>query len=131
MRIIGFILFLMAFALPVGAQEGAAEINKVRILFIGNSYTYFNDLPRTLQAMALASEPSAAIEVGTALIGGATLKQHWGDTAVIEKIRHGEWDYVVLQEQSLLLIQSPDTLLTYAERFGELIRSVGTVRIFL
>jgi hypothetical protein len=124
MRLIGCMFLLMAFAHPLSAQEGAAEIRKVRILFIGNSYTSFNDLPRTLQAMALASEPSVAIEVGTALAGGATLKQHWGDTAVIQKIRHGDWDYVVLQEQSLLPIQTPDTLLTYAERFGELIRSV-------
>ena len=119
------VLVLFLLAPPLHAQDGAPDLERVRILFIGNSYTFFHDLPRTLQAMGLASEPAVAVDVAAALVGGATLERHWGDDAVRARIRHGEWDYVVLQEQSLRPINDPDAMLRYASRFAEAIRAAG------
>jgi len=71
-----------------------------RVLFIGNSYTSVNDLPRTFAAVALAQGHAVYTEMIAP--GGATLADHAASMAVLDKIRTGHWTYVVLQEQSLM-----------------------------
>lgn len=69
-----------------------------RILFIGNSYTFVNDLPATLAK--LAESGGKRIETGMAATGGWTLAQHAQSTETLDKIKSSKWDFVVLQEQS-------------------------------
>ena len=126
MRFVARAVFVVLFlAAPLRAQDATSDLERVRILFIGNSYTFFHDLPRTLQAMGLASAPAVAVDVGSALVGGATLERHWEDDGLRARIRDGEWDYVVLQEQSLRPIEDPDAMLLYAGRFAEVIHAAG------
>lgn len=72
----------------------------VRVLFIGNSYTFSNNLPGTFATVS----HSLGHEVYTDMIapGGATLSDHAASAEVMAKIRSGHWTYVVLQEQSLV-----------------------------
>jgi hypothetical protein len=70
----------------------------LRILFIGNSYTYVNDLPGTFARLALSGGHSVDAESITK--GGATLADHAADPAVPAKLDAAHWSYVVLQEQS-------------------------------
>ncbi len=72
----------------------------LRILFIGNSYTYVNDLPGVFANLAR----SGAHPVETDMIapGGWTLSQHAGSNGTLDKINSSKWDYVVLQEQSTI-----------------------------
>ncbi|MFY0571942.1 SGNH/GDSL hydrolase family protein [Archangium lansingense] len=74
----------------------------VRVLFIGNSYTYYNDLPAMLEGFVRALAPGTRLETGSVLMGGATLESHWKGAEARALIRSGAWNYVVLQEQSLL-----------------------------
>jgi hypothetical protein len=73
----------------------------LRVLFIGNSYTYYNDLPEMFAGLAQAGGWK---EVTVRMIapGGWRLKDHWikGDARAALSSEH--WDYVVLQEQSTL-----------------------------
>ncbi len=117
----GIFLFSTASAL-VGQSKAAST--PIRILFIGNSYTYFNDLPKTLQSIASAGASPRRLELGTILIGGATLRSHWNDST-LHLIRRGRWDYVVLQEQSVAPIQSPEDFMKYGKRFAQAIRAAG------
>lgn len=69
----------------------------MRILFIGNSFTFFNDLPaRVAEALGC--------EVGRSLRGGAYLHDHLNEAdelyAVTREALKTPWDYVILQEQS-------------------------------
>jgi hypothetical protein len=114
-------LLALSLTSPAAGQSDAAA-DRVRILFIGNSYTYVNDLPRTLQAMAAAGG-SHSVEVGSVLVGGASLRRHWNDRDAVELVRRAGWDYVVLQEQSLLPLENPDELIAYGKRFGTEIRA--------
>jgi hypothetical protein len=75
------------------------------ILFIGNSYTYVNDLPGVFARLARAG--GHLVQVDTSANGGWTLADHLKSTASLEKIRSRQWDYVVLQEQSQIPA-SPD-----------------------
>jgi hypothetical protein len=81
---------------PLG--QGDEEV--VRILFIGNSYTYVNDLPGTFQKLACAG--GHTVEVSTAAEGGWTLADHVGSVETFQKLKEQHWDFVVLQEQSVL-----------------------------
>lgn len=77
----------------------------MKILFIGNSYTYFNNLPKLLSD--LAAENGHIIESYSVTKGGSQLHQYLDrideyseklDTFLLEHI----FDAVFLQEQSLL-----------------------------
>jgi len=68
------------------------------VLFIGNSYTYVNDLPGMF--VKLARSGGHAIDASMIAEGGWTLADHLKSTKTLEKIKSQKWDYVVLQEQS-------------------------------
>jgi hypothetical protein len=71
-----------------------------RVLFIGNSYTFVNNLPNTFVMVARSlGRPVYADMIAP---GGATLADHAASAEVLAKIRTGHWTYVVLQEQSLM-----------------------------
>jgi hypothetical protein len=69
-----------------------------RILFIGNSYTYVNDLPDVFGALARSG--GHAVEVGMDAEGGWTLSQHASSGTTRQLIASKPWDVIVLQEQS-------------------------------
>jgi hypothetical protein len=118
---------------PRGDAQSAARAK--RVLFIGNSYTYYNNLPRVLEALAASASPPERLETRAITVGGARLQTHWDDGDAADALREGGWDYVVLQEQStlgLLLvdgrheINDPERVLApYARRFHEEARKQG------
>lgn len=69
-----------------------------RVLFIGNSYTYYNDLPGMVRSIGDSS--GAPLEVEVVAPGGATLNDHWTTTGARARIDEG-FDVVVVQAQSL------------------------------
>ncbi|MCQ2501968.1 MAG: hypothetical protein MJ117_11570 [Lachnospiraceae bacterium] len=74
------------------------EKKKLRILFIGNSHTYFNDLPATVAE--LAKEDFYDCEVTMIAHGGWYLAQHVQEPETKFNIKHGHYDYIVLQEHA-------------------------------
>lgn len=89
-------LAILVFFLPVLPGTGQSISRKV--LFLGNSYTYVNNLPQILAALA-ANTGDELIYDGN-LIGGFTLQDHFGNQTSKNKILSNDWDYIVLQEQS-------------------------------
>ena len=76
----------------------AKNQKKLRILFIGNSHTYFNDMPDIVATMF--REAQYDCEVTMIAHGGWFLEQHVREPDVKFNILHGHYDYVVLQEHS-------------------------------
>ncbi len=72
----------------------------LRVLFIGNSYTYTNDLPGVFAHLAAAGKH--AVETAQAAQGGWTLAEHAASAETLKTLQAKQWDYVVLQEQSQL-----------------------------
>ncbi len=69
------------------------------VLFLGNSYTYANGgLPEMLALIAQSQGDNMTYDKNTP--GGYSLEAHWGNTQSLNKIKEGNWDYVVLQDQS-------------------------------
>ena len=74
----------------------------LRVLFVGNSYTYFNNAPEIFAALARAAQPGREVQTDMVVIGGETLLGLWERSPARQKLRDTKWDYVVLQEQSRL-----------------------------
>lgn len=87
-----FTKFFLPFFLCLLA--GVCEAKKV--LFIGNSYT--GQCAKVIAELFRAESPDWELTFHTK--GGKDLAFHLADPACVEKIRSGNWDYVVLQEQS-------------------------------
>ncbi len=80
------LLFTMVL-LPATAQE--------RVLFVGNSLTFYNDMPQLFEG--IASDKGHEVEVQSYTIGGAGLAQLLPSDEVTRLIREERWDKVVLQ----------------------------------
>ena len=70
----------------------------IRLLFIGNSHTYYNDLPYMVSVMV--AESGVQADVTMIAHGGWYLKQHAAEPDVLFNIKYGNYDYVILQEHS-------------------------------
>ena len=68
------------------------------VLFLGNSYTAVNNLPSLIQQVANSTGDIFTYDSNTP--GGYRLKNHATNTTSLNKIQAGNWDYVVLQDQS-------------------------------
>src|SRR5215471_15592197 len=94
-------LTLVAFYFCIAAQEKQGEAHSIRVLFIGNSYTYFNNLPEIFTKLAQSGH-QGKVETMMAAPGGWRLKDHWEKGDALKALHEGKWDYVVLQDQSTL-----------------------------
>lgn len=69
-----------------------------KVLFIGNSITYFNDMPNTFED--IANSLGNTTEVTVYAPGGTGFIHHVNDANVYSHFRQGDWDYVILQPGS-------------------------------
>ncbi len=71
---------------------------ELSILFIGNSHTYYNDMP--LMVKQRAEDEEYTCRVTMIAHGGWFLAQHAAEPDVRFNILYGNYDYVVLQEHA-------------------------------
>jgi hypothetical protein len=95
----------------------------LRVLFIGNSYTFFHDLPGLVAALARSRDQR--IDVAASVIPGATLETQWDQGTALAALRGSRWDVVVLQERSRQLLEDPDAMMRFAGKFADAIGRRG------
>lgn len=129
--------FFLALLTIIAFNVSAQEVKDLNVLFIGNSYTYFNSVPEQFEFLAEKQNTNINVNVKLISRGGATLKSLWDQNTAIAEIKANKWDFVVLQEQSMLgsmiafeggrqrHIYSPDQFYLYSSKFIELIKSNG------
>jgi len=71
-----------------------------RVLFVGNSFVYVNNLPRLFATLAEAGRHPVVVDM--AAPSGWTLAEHAASPETRAKVTGSPWNYVVLQEQSLM-----------------------------
>ena len=108
-----------------GGVTGPPPGNGPAILFVGNSLTYFNDMPDIVAAVSLGAEDDPPIRVGMVAFPNFNLEDHWNRGDALVAIDSGEWDVVVLQQGPSTLPESRDHLVEWAGRFAERIRAEG------
>ncbi|HEY3293922.1 MAG TPA: DUF4886 domain-containing protein [bacterium] len=101
------------------------------ILFVGNSYTYFNGgVDVHLRNLLLAAHPDSAPETSSVTVGGYTLGDHWNYDATRAAIASGHWEMVVLQEQSQRPQLEPDSFYYFARLMNGAILNVRAETAF-
>lgn len=113
--------FFLCGAVAAAPARRAPKKETASVLFIGNSYTYVNDLPGVVAAMAKAGKPKLKTQSYTA--GGAALIEFWEEpehAKARELVKQGGFDYVVLQDQSVTPCSSPQWTLKFGGKWAQL-----------
>lgn len=95
----------------------------INLLFIGNSFTQRNNFPELIAEMAAARGVSIKHELIS--VGGASLRTHWNAGHAAKKIEQGNFDYVVLQEQSTLPVKNAQRMAENVRLFDAAIKAAG------
>jgi len=93
------------------------------ILIIGNSRTYFNDMPTMLREIADSAGSPTKFEIETSAFGAATFKSHWQRSRT-RSLLAAEWDDVILQAESGAQAwrQGNEDFLSYGPKLAAAIR---------
>ncbi len=102
----------------------AGPSRAVRILFIGNSLTYVNDLPGIVAAFAEAAGEAAPV-CRAVVAGGFSLEDHWNQREARKTLELEKWDFVVLQQGPSASPEGRALLLRFARQFDPPIRRAG------
>lgn len=81
---------------------------QTKILFIGNSYTYENEMPDIFEHIAISKGKKVFVESVTK--GKAKLVDQAKRQQVFNAIAHEKWDYVIIQGYSRDFLASEETL---------------------
>jgi hypothetical protein len=100
-------------------------MNSLNILFIGNSYTYYNGLPSIISQLADSSTEPHRVETHMVASGRKSLEWHYNNQDTLETIRRAIWDIVVLQEFSTRPVDDRDRMFEYAEKLDREIKLSG------
>jgi hypothetical protein len=90
-----------------------------KVLFLGNSYTYYSSLPSIIEQLALSNGDVLIHDNNTP--GGYSLSQHATNATSLAKLNSNNWDHVVLQDQSLKPAYTPIEFYAGAEELLKLI----------
>lgn len=107
-------------------QLPGPEPGELAILFIGNSLTYWNDMPLILERLLEDDSPTGPVYVEAVAFANAGLEDHWDDGRARDRILGEDWDFVVMQ-QGPSATEGRPSLLEYSDRFAALIRQAGAV----
>lgn len=137
-------LLVLAALVAAACSSGQGSIGALgaspatRVLFIGNSYTYFSNLPGMFAR--LASARGRAVDAAMTAPGGWRLKDHWEKGEAPKLLAGSHWDYVVLQEQSTLgvnlvvdgkaRVSSDEVFRPAALQWASAIKQAGAVPVF-
>lgn len=105
---------------------GQAEQGKpLSVLFVGNSYTFYNDLPKMVQQMSVDAGQARPLQVKDVTFGGASLQAHWQRGEVQKTIASQHWDYVVIQDFSTMPVDNPELTRQYVRLVSAAARKAG------
>ncbi len=94
----------LLFAMVASARAAETSPAPPRVLFVGNSYTYVNNLPAVFSAVGRYAHPDLpAPETDLVVAPGATLADLVDGYRYEALLERGHFDYVVLQERGGIL----------------------------
>lgn len=118
-------LFLGLYA-PLFAQVQKSD--QLKVLFIGNSLTYQNDLPGlVLQEFQQAKE---SIQVEMIALPNYALIDHWNDQSIQKAIAQGNFDFVIVQQGPSSQAFGKQILIDYGNKINDLCIDNGTKLMF-
>lgn len=105
--------------------SASREANATKVLYIGNSLTFFFDSPDLLCKVLRLMKKDTPINVESATGPGYTLLEHLSDPTTLAAIKKKKWDYVILQEGSQSAFDRRHESLYAHRRFVDMVRASG------
>jgi hypothetical protein len=127
MKLFRILALVLLPACSLGTEPEAPE-GSLKVLFIGNSLTYENDLPRTVAQLALSAGLQQCYCYQIAYPNYA-LEDHYDNRVAVRALEDESWDFVVMQQGPSALASSRANLILWAGYFGELIDENGAQAI--
>src|ERR1700754_2866691 len=129
-----FVLGSLHLSATVSAATTVDHDNAIHVLFIGNSLTYYNEMPQTFRRIVEATTPGIHVDVRYVAGDGLMLEDHWKSKWTQARLRERAWDYVVLQEQGGLSHwikdnkshpAPPESFDTHVDKFAQVAQTAG------
>ncbi len=120
-------------ALALCPVAAVAETEPLRVLFIGNSLTFYNDLPSMVEELSRAAGVERPVDAEMIARGGDSFYSHTerrDDGAPLKVIAGGGWDAVVLQENGRTAARSAIDSFPFASRLVRAVRAAGATPYF-
>lgn len=108
---------------PGAAPRPGGGAFDLRVLFLGSSLTYNNEMPLLVQAFA--REVGKRVDVVTVAKGGFSFEDHCKKGAALSTLRKGPWDFVVMQQGPSTLTASRRNMREWARRLADPIKQAG------
>jgi hypothetical protein len=106
--------------------QAAEKRDTIRVLFVGNSYVYYNNLSQLINLLTEGMPTQLICTKST--VGGAHLGEHWRGLRGLQSreiITGKKHDIIIIQDNSMWPIEHKDSLLYYGKLFCDLIRKQG------
>jgi hypothetical protein len=129
-RVFGLMAVLAVVATICVAAGRPPQGKSIDVLFIGNSYTFVNDMPSMLEQLSASAHDANPIHCTMAVAGGATLENHWNNPETRKLLKSRKWAAVVLQEQSMLPIGNAVMFRLYGGLLADEVKSSGSTPVF-
>jgi len=136
LRNLKYLAFLILISCNLNASESApnqleafpiSTINE-NILFIGNSFTFYWNLPSQVEKMSI--EIGLNWKVKHISIPSATLQIHWNNQDLKSLLESEKFDHIIIQEHSSTPLENQDLTKTYFEKIMSLIPESTQVHFF-
>lgn len=100
----------------------------INVLFIGNSFTYYNDMPTMFEHMS--TEAGYQVHIEQIAYGGYQLSRYVAlgteaNQEVVDALERLDWDFVILQEQSAKPATNKTDFLLSVAQLDQLIDASG------
>ena len=114
-------------ACSLGTEPEIPE-GSLKVLFIGNSLTYTNNLPRTVAQLAnsAGAQPCYCYSIS---YPNFALEDHYDSREAVTALEDEAWDFVVMQQGPSALPSSKEHLIAWAGVFDEMIDENGATPI--
>ena len=109
------------------------EKDTLKILFVGNSFTYFYNLPQVLSSLSKYSN-KIHFKTKHSLVGGSTIRTHLNQkrgTKTINILNEEIFDYVIINHHSLATINDHDSFIETSKQIVNLVRSKSAIPVFM
>ncbi len=106
-------------------HSASSAAQAVKVLYIGNSLTFYFDSPGSFCKIFRLIHKDAQLAVESATGPGYTLLEHLSDPTTLAALKKTKWDYVILQEGTQSAFGRPRESRYAHRRFVNLIRENG------
>ncbi|CAI8383637.1 MAG: Uncharacterised protein [Flavobacteriales bacterium] len=99
-----------------------------KVLFIGNSFTFYWNLPSQVEQMSI--ESGLNFDVNHISIPSAKLRDHWNNPNLKLLLKNETFDHIIIQEHSTYPLSNPDDTKVYFDLIRSLIPPKTQIHFF-